>query len=188
MTFCLLGTHDGDIFGNRQRRLGGTNERRRLPKNENDEWEDDKEERHVKIDFDEKVTLVDKRQLDKDNIEIISIQFLEFDTSGKLIVLNQDDTYADTSLTNGDIATFKSISRDLDPALPIEDQLNLLPGGVQVTLRAKSVDQATGEEKIVSNRITWSYTNGCDEVPLNEGMGIGWTTIVSTFYFERFSK
>jgi len=173
LTFCLLGTHDGDTFRNRQRRLGGNNNDRRQLKNDNDK----KGERHVKIDFDDKVTLVNKRQLDGGDIEIISIQFLEFDTSGRLIVLNQDDTYADTSLNNGDIVTFKSISRDLDPTLPIEDQLDVLPGGVQVTLRGKVMDKKTGEEKIVSNRITWSYTNGCDVEPLNEGMGIGWTTI-----------
>jgi len=165
LTFCLLGSHDSR-FPN-TRRLGGGDARRRL--------KHEKQER-VSLDPIDGYTPVTKRQLADDDIEIISVQFLEFDTSGRLIVINQDDTYSNATLADGDTITFKSISRDLDPEKSIEDQLELLPGGVQVTLRGRATDEETGEEKILSNRITWSYTNGCDVEPLSEGMGIGWTT------------
>jgi len=117
------------------------------------------------------------RQIADGGLEVISVQFLEFDTSGALVVLNQDDTYSNVSLANGDVFTFKSISSDLDPGVPIEDQLDLLPGGVQVTLRGRVFDEESQENKIVSNRITWSYDNACDVVPITGGESIGWTTI-----------
>jgi len=117
------------------------------------------------------------RQIADGSLEVISVQFLEFDTSGALVVLNQDDTYSNVSLANGDVFTFKSISSDLDPGVPIEDQLDLLPGGVQVTLRGRVFDEESQENKIVSNRITWSYDNACDVVPITGGESIGWTTI-----------
>jgi len=114
-----------------------------------------------------------------EEIEIISIQFLEFDTSGELIVINQDDSYSSVTLQNGSEVTFKSISNDLDSSLSIEDQLDFLPGGVQVTLRGRVTDDVTGDSRIVSNRITWSYTNACDVEPLDSDESIGWITTVS---------
>ena len=114
-----------------------------------------------------------------EDIEIISIQFLEFDTSGELIVINQDDQYSNVTLNNGDTVTFKSIANDLDPSVPIGDQLDYLPGGVQVTLRGRITDDVTNESRIVSNRLTWSYTNACDVEPLVGGESIGWITTVS---------
>lgn len=116
----------------------------------------------------------DMRQLGE-SIEIISVQFLEFDTSGNLIVINQDDSFSNTSLTNGDIISFKSISNDLDPEVAIGDQLDYLPGGVQLTVRGKVTNDA-GEESVVSNRLTWSYTNACDAMPIESGDAIGWLT------------
>ena len=111
-----------------------------------------------------------------ENIEIISIQFLEFDTSGELIVINQDDTNESVSLSTGDTVTFRSISNNLNPAVPIGEQLDFLPDGIQVTLRGRSTDGS-----IVSNRITWSYTNDCDAQPLDSDESIGWITTVSIY-------
>lgn len=31
----------------------------------------------------------------------------------------------------------------------------------------------------MNQRVTWSYTNGCDAVPVNDGDRIGWVTFVS---------
>jgi hypothetical protein len=80
----------------------------------------------------------------------VSVSFLEFgtvrDTSGDLTVINQDDTYADVSLESGDTITFNSISSSLDTTLPLGEQLNLVPGGVQLVLR--------GEGKLL-NTVTW---------------------------------
>ena len=71
-------------------------------------------------------------------------KFLEFDTSGELIVINQDDTYSNVTLANGSTVSFQSISNDLDPSLSIEEQLDFLPGGAQVTLRGRVTDDDTG--------------------------------------------
>jgi len=114
-----------------------------------------------------------------ETIEILSIQFLEFDTSGELIVINQDDSLSDVTLADGSEVTFESISNNLDSNTPIGDQLDFLPGGVQVTLRGRVTDDVTGDSRIVSNRITWSYTNACDVQPLEGGESIGWISAVS---------
>ena len=68
-------------------------------------------------------------------------------------------------MADGSEVTFRSISNNLDSGIPIGDQLDFLPGGVQVTLRGRVTDTTTGVETIVSNRITWSYTNACDVEP-----------------------
>ena len=123
------------------------------------------------------------RFLAVEDIEITAIQFLEFDTSEAFTVINQDDTYSSVSLANGDVVTFESIAKDLDPNIPIEEQLDYLPGGAQVTLQGRGTDDVTGEILIVSNRITWSYTNACDVWPVLESEdSIGWITIVSIEY------
>ena len=117
--------------------------------------------------------------MDPASITVVSVQFLEFDTSGELIVINQDDTYADVELSDGDSLTFDSISANLVPGVAAGDQLDYLPGGVQITMRGK-VGTADGQEVVVSNRLTWSYTNECDDVPVvGSDEGIGWMTIVS---------
>ena len=174
LTFCFLGSHDNASA--RRNNVRGL--RRQLKK-------DDDNKPSSAIGFERSVgesEVTDKelkklRQL-SERIEIISIQFLEFDTSGDLIVLNQDDTYNGASLKSGDVVTFESISSNLDPAMGLEEQLEYLPGGVQVTIRGRVVDD--GEEKIVSNRITWSYTNDCGEEPIEAGDSIGWVAMVSS--------
>ena len=117
------------------------------------------------------------------------MQFLEFDTSIEFIVINQDDTYSSASLFNGDVVTFQSISNKLKPEVPLQEQLEYVPGGVQLTVRGKTQtskrDYEMGgdvkEETIISNRITWSFTNSCGEnaLPVENGDNVGWVTIVS---------
>ena len=118
--------------------------------------------------------------MDPDAIRVVSVQFLEFDTSGELIVINQDDTYGDVDLADGDVLTFDSISSNLVPGVAASDQQDYFPGGAQITMRGKI---ATGDgEIVVSNRLTWSYTNSCDEVPIGGDEEIGWATIVSSCF------
>ncbi len=112
--------------------------------------------------------------------EIVSVQFLEFDTSGDLTVINQDDTYADVSLSNADTLTFYSASSYLDTTLTLEEQMNspaLVPGGASLILYGKTASGA-----IVRNRFFWMYDTencGSDNVPIKLGDEIGWVTVVS---------
>ena len=117
-------------------------------------------------------------------VEIISVSFIEFDTSGEFIVLSQDDTYLTTSLGQGDTVTFNSISADLDPSVPASEQTELIPGGVMVTIKAKYTDEETGEDLLVINRVAWNYVLECDVVTLEVGDYLAWVTAVSflTFY------
>ena len=180
LTFCFLGSHSpGD--GSFTRRLAGSSRgvqvsTRQLQKEDRfvTFGQGPPESRALTTEEIEKV-----RQL-QDAIDVISVQFLEFDTTGELIVINQDDTYANVSLASGDIVSFKSISNDLDPSVSIEDQLDYLPGGVQMTVRGRMTSEETGEEMIVSNRVTWSYTNDCAVEPIEVGDAIGWVAVVSS--------
>ena len=107
---------------------------------------------------------------------VTSIQFLEFDTSGNLIVINQDDSLFDISLGDGDSFEFTSISADLDESASLEDQLDLVPGGVQLTLRGLDADGGN-----VMSTYTWAYTNSCadEAVTVERGDVIGPVSIVS---------
>ena len=115
-------------------------------------------------------------------VEIVSVQFLEFDTSGDLTVINQDDTYADVSLTNADRLHFYSASSFLDTSLPLEEQTSkpaLVPGGASLILYGK-----TASGQVVRNRFFWMYdtTNcGTDNVPIKLDDEIGWVTVVSSY-------
>ena len=111
--------------------------------------------------------------------EIVSVQFLEFDTSGDLTVINQDDTYADVSLGSGDRLKFTSISSMLDTSLSLEDQMSnpaLVPGGASLILYGKTESGA-----VVGNIIQWLYDMNCgrDNDPVQTGDEIGWITVVS---------
>jgi len=113
-------------------------------------------------------------------IEVTSIQFVEFDASGELMVINTDDAYSNNvSLSDGDSFGFASISDNLDPNLSIDDQLDMLPGGVQLTIVGRAIDPMTGTETMVSNRNTWSYTNECGALTMEEGDGMGWVTLAN---------
>ena len=106
-------------------------------------------------------------------VEITSVQFVEFDTSGKLIVINQDDTYAEVSEANGATFTFNSISSELDAAVALNDQLDMVPGGIQITVDAK-IDGV-----IYNNRVAWNYSNKCGKYPIADTEGVGWVALVS---------
>ena len=119
---------------------------------------------------------------DDTSVEIISVSFIEFDTSGEFIVLSQDDTYLSTSLSNGDTVTFTSISADMDPTVPASEQSDLIPGGVMVTIKAKYTDEETGEDLLVINRVAWNYVMECDVETIEVGEYLAWITAVSFVY------
>jgi hypothetical protein len=114
--------------------------------------------------------------LTREVVEITSVQFVEFDTSGKLIVINQDDTYAKISEANGATFTFKSITSELDAAVALNDQLDHVPGGIQITVDAK-IDGV-----IYNNRVAWNYSNKCGKYPIADTEGVGWVALVSFLY------
>ena len=113
--------------------------------------------------------------VDLNTFKVFDVQFLEVDTSGNLTVINQDDTYNNVSLSDGDTVSFHSVSANLNPNVPLSSQLNDVPGGVLLSLRAKSDESST----IVTNRVSWMYTNSCASLPTNVGDTIGWITLVS---------
>lgn len=116
--------------------------------------------------------------------EIVSVQFLEFDTSGDLAVINQDDTYASVSLSDGDRLKFNSASSFLDTSLLLEDQMSspaLVPGGASLILYGK-----TEAGVVVRNRFFWIYDNmncGAENDPVQVDDTIGWVAVVSLLYW-----
>lgn len=121
-------------------------------------------------------------------VEVVSVQFLEFDTAGDLNVINQDNTYAAVSLVSGDRMTFSSASSFLDTSLPLESQMSgpaLVPGGASLILYGK-----TASGIIVRNRFFWTYDTancGTDNTPVKVDDEIGWVTVVSfhSLHFPR---
>ena len=111
-----------------------------------------------------------------DTLIVYDVQFLEVDTSGNLIVINQDDTYNNVSLTTGDTITFDSVSANLNSDEPLSNQINYVPGGVLMKLVAKN----EGSDTIVRQQVSWLYTNSCDDLPSSVGDAIGWVTLVSS--------
>ena len=124
-----------------------------------------------------------KLQSDDPVTEIVSVQFLEFDTSGDLTVINQDDTYADVTLMDGDKLKFNSASSFLDVSLPLSEQMSnpaLVPGGASLILYGK-----TASGVVVRNRFFWMYDMNCGEEnsPINVDDEIGWIKVVSIVLF-----
>ena len=112
-------------------------------------------------------------------VEVISVQFLEFDNSGDLTVINQDDTYVDVSLSDGDSIKFYSASSMLDTSLPLEDQQStpaLVPGGASLIIYGRTADGG-----VVRNRFFWLYDMNCgdENSPVDVGDQIAWATVVS---------
>jgi len=127
---------------------------------------------------------VRKLQSDDPVTEIVSVQFLEFDTSGDLTVINQDDTYADVTLMDGDKLKFNSASSFLDTSLPLSEQMSnpaLVPGGASLILYGK-----TASGVVVRNRFFWMYDMNCGEEnsPINVDDEIGWIKVVSLLFFR----
>lgn len=118
--------------------------------------------------------------------QLVSAQFLEIDTSMDMNIINQDDQYINVTFPpnpdGGPVTDFTlsytSVSATLDPALPLEDQADLLPGGVILILFAR-----TSGGEVLRNRVFWTYTMGCqlDDVTIQRGDEIGWTLFVSPF-------
>ena len=129
---------------------------------------------------------VRKLQVAEPVTEIVSVQFLEFDTSGDLTVINQDDTYADVSLSNGDRLKFNSASSFLDTSIPLADQMSgpaLVPGGASLILYGK-----TASGTVVRNRFFWMYDMNCgtENEPLKVDDEIGWVTVISSHLISVF--
>lgn len=116
--------------------------------------------------------------LDTAPTTITSVTFVEADTTPKLNIINQDSTFFNTSLANGEILVFSSISSQLDSDTPIEDQMDLVPGGVILTLFGVNADNV-----VVQNTVAWGYDNdNCESErsksqPLAVGDSIGWVTL-----------
>jgi hypothetical protein len=100
--------------------------------------------------------------------EVVSIQFLEFDTSNSLNVIYTDDSYISTSMGDGEQFSFYSSS-----ALNEED---MDVGGVSLILYGKSGDGSV----VTRNRFFWLY-DGCEGglTGVEVGDEIGWVTVVS---------
>ena len=113
-------------------------------------------------------------------VEVVSVQFLEFGTEGDLTVIFQDNTYATTSLTDGDALQFTSISSSFNTSIPLQDQTEnppIVPGGASLILYGKTESGA-----VFRNRFFWLYEmNNCgrDNNPIQVGDQIGWVKVVS---------
>lgn len=112
-------------------------------------------------------------------VELVSIQFLEFDTTVDLGVINQDGTYIDVLLSDGDLIELYSASSLLDTSLSLEEQMSspaLVPGGASLIIEGKTADGT-----IVSSSIYWGYDMSCgmDNQPFKVGDRFGWISVVS---------
>ena len=79
---------------------------------------------------------------------------------------------------NGDTVSFVSVSNNLNGTKPFEEQMEFVPGGVQIAIIGRAMDEPG---VIVNQRLVWSFTNGCDDssLPVEDGDSIGWVTFVS---------
>ena len=107
---------------------------------------------------------------------ISSILFIEFDTSGLLTIINEDDTYlTNANLSNGTLITYPSISAQLNTELPLDEQLDKVPGGAGLFIFANN---EIGE-LVLRSRVVWEYDLNCN-VELNMvGESLGWIGFVS---------
>eukprot|EP00986_Skeletonema_menzelii_P004477 scaffold1527_cov145-Skeletonema_menzelii.AAC.11 len=81
--------------------------------------------------------------IDYSTFEIVDIQFLEFGSG--LEVINQNDTFTNTSLSIGDTFSFPSISNMLSPDMPIEEQSQYFPTAVTLNMEGKVKDSDGNE-------------------------------------------
>ena len=128
-----------------------------------------------------------RRTLQKSSsiIEVISIQFLEFDTSNQLNVIYTDETYVSTSMVNGDEFEFTSMSVSNHNGKEGEEEV----GGASLILYGVN---SMGD--VVRNRFFWLYdtTENCNgEESVVDGDEIGWVVVVSSptlFLFALFQE
>lgn len=105
---------------------------------------------------------------------ITSVSFFEADTTSSFNIINQEVTYVDIeggALTDGYVLNYTSISSKLDPNLPINDQTELVPGGVMLVLFGINSNGV-----MVQNTIAWGYKANCEGEILLSG-GSGWIAI-----------
>eukprot|EP00984_Skeletonema_dohrnii_P010209 scaffold3982_cov72-Skeletonema_dohrnii-CCMP3373.AAC.3 len=115
--------------------------------------------------------------------QLLSAQFLEMDTSPDKKIINQDDSYLDLDVIlilfpdpSNIVLQFSSISNLLNPAMPLSDQMEYVPGEATLILVG-----ATASGEIVRNRMLWTYTMGCglEDYTVLDGNVIGWAGFVS---------
>ena len=103
--------------------------------------------------------------------KITSVTFVEFDNKIADII-NQNSTYFDTELYDGDKITYPSIASKIDNTIPLSEQTDLLPGGIMLILFGVNKDNV-----IVRNTIAWAYKlNDCIPVE-SQGDTIGWVKV-----------
>jgi len=103
--------------------------------------------------------------------KITSVTFVEFDNKIADII-NQNSTYFDTELYDGDKITYPSIASKIDNTIPLSEQTDLLPGGIMLILFGINKDNV-----IVRNTIAWAYKlNDCIPVE-SQGDTIGWVKV-----------
>ena len=122
--------------------------------------------------------------IDLSTLTVVDIQFLEFGTGVE--VINQNDTFTNTTLAIGDTFSFPSISNMLITDMSIEEQLQYFPTGVSLLMEGKAKDNE-GNEMTIRNQVAWTYnTNSCGDLPISIGQSIGWIDIVSCMHYRRF--
>jgi len=110
-------------------------------------------------------------------LEIESIQFLEFGY-GNVTVIDQTLTPYNPGLTTGDTFLQPSVSINLVPGVSIDEQLQYLPTGASLIIMGKAKD-AGGNNVTVTNQVAWTYTNSCEDLPIQVGQAIGWVDVVA---------
>eukprot|EP00956_Cyclotella_meneghiniana_P015334 scaffold23394_cov42-Cyclotella_meneghiniana.AAC.1 len=103
-------------------------------------------------------------------IEVISIQFLEFDTSNQLNVIYTDETYVTAEMVDGDTFEFTSMSVSNHNGKEGEEEV----GGASLILYGVN---SMGD--VVRNRFFWLFdTNNCNgEESVMDGDEIGWVIV-----------
>ncbi len=104
--------------------------------------------------------------------KVTRVEIFEYDTSAGLAVINQE-IWNNQDLSDGDTIQFTSISSNLDPNKPLDEQLEFFPSGV--------ILQATGvnsNDQDVTNTFTWEYDiEDCTTEQITTGNYIGWMNV-----------
>ena len=108
---------------------------------------------------------------------ISSILFIEFDTSGLLTLINTNDTYlSNQTFTNSTTISYPSISTSLNTDIPLDEQVDKIPGGAGLFLFGNDDDG----DVILRSRLVWEYDTKDCSVELDvEGDTLGWIMFVS---------
>lgn len=89
-------------------------------------------------------------------------------------VINHEEVTG--NLYDGSDVTFSSISNQLDPAKPLEDQMDYVPRGLWIIMLGHDE-----KENPIQNTVSWNFGGSeyCQSVPLSDGDIIGLLEIVS---------